>query len=83
MAKKATCSDQFFKGRHFEHEIIVLSVRWYLPFKLSFRDLVEMMAKRGLSLAHAVMRWVQRFVPAFEKRWSSCRCLGSSVGVSS
>jgi transposase-like protein len=42
-----------------------------LRFKLSFRDLVEMMAERGLSLAHTtIMRWVQRFVPEFERRWN-------------
>ena len=44
--------DDLFKGRHFDREIIVLCVRWYLRYKLSFRDLVEMMAERGLSLAH-------------------------------
>ena len=44
--------DELFKGRHFDREIIVLCVRWYLRYKLSFRDLVEMMAERGLSLAH-------------------------------
>ncbi|MEJ8852851.1 IS6 family transposase [Variovorax rhizosphaerae] len=63
--------DELFKGRHFEREIIVLCVRWYLRFKLSFRDLVEMMVERGLALAHTtIMRWVQRFVPEFEKRWN-------------
>jgi hypothetical protein len=47
-----------------EREVIVLCVRWYLRFKLSLRDLVEMMAERGLVLAHTtIMRWVQRFVP--------------------
>ncbi|MDM0053516.1 IS6 family transposase [Variovorax sp. J22R115] len=46
-------------------------LRWYLRFKLSLRDLVEMMAERGLALAHTtIMRWVQRFVPEFEKRWN-------------
>ena len=44
--------DELFKGRHFEREIIILCVRWYLRFKLSFRDLVEMMAERGIDLAH-------------------------------
>jgi transposase-like protein len=45
-------------------------VRWYLRFKLSLRDLVEMMAERGLSLAHTtIMRWVQHYTPEFEKRW--------------
>ena len=39
--------------------------------QVSYRDLVEMMAERGLSLAHTtILRWVQRFVPAFEKRWN-------------
>src|SRR5271169_4974512 len=63
--------DELFKGRHFDREIIVLCARWYLRYKLSFRDLVEMMAERGLSLAHTtIMRWIQRYVPEFEKRWS-------------
>jgi transposase-like protein len=45
-------------------------VRWYLRFKLSLRDLVEMMAERGLSLAHTtIMRWVRHYTPEFEKRW--------------
>jgi transposase-like protein len=35
--------DELFEGRHFDREIIVSWVRWYLRFKLSFRDLVEMM----------------------------------------
>ena len=60
-----------FKGRHFDQEIIVLCVRWYLAFKLSSRDLVQMMAERGIALAHTtILRWVQRYVPDFEKRWS-------------
>ena len=42
--------DDLFKGRHFDQEIIVPCVRWYPRFKLSFRDLVEMMAERGISL---------------------------------
>jgi len=53
--------EEFFKGRHFDREIIILCVRWYLRFKLSFRDLVEMIAERGISLAHTtIMRWIQR-----------------------
>jgi|ERR1700710_2244235 transposase-like protein len=53
--------DKLFDGRHFDREIILLCVRWYLRYKLSLRDLVEMMAERGLSLAHTtILRWVQR-----------------------
>ena len=55
MAKKLQSMDELFKGRHFEREIIVLCVRWYLRFKLSLRDLVEMMAERGLALAHTAL----------------------------
>ena len=59
----------FSKAVNFDREIIILCVRWYLLFKLSFRDLVEMMAERGLSLAHTtIMRWIQRYVLEFEKR---------------
>ena len=53
---------------------IVLCVRWYLTFKLSSRDLVQMMAERGISLTHTtILRWVQRYVPEFEKRWTGMR----------
>ena len=43
---------ELFEGRHFDREVIILCVRWYLRFKLSLRDLAEMMAERGLSIAH-------------------------------
>ena len=69
MIEPALAQD-LFKGRHFDQEIIILCVRWYLTFKLSSRDLVQMMAERGIALAHTtVLRWVQRYVPDFEKRW--------------
>src|SRR5947209_1496592 len=62
---------ELFKGRHFDRDIIILCVRWYLTFKLSSRDLVQMMAERGIVLVHTtILRWVQRYVPDFEKRWS-------------
>ena len=49
----------------------MLCVRWYLTFKLSSRDLVQMMAERGITLTHTtILRWVQCYVPEFEKRWS-------------
>jgi transposase-like protein len=69
-----------FKGRHFDCEVIVLCVRWYLSFKLSSCDLVQMMNERGIGLAHTtVLRWVQRYVPEFEKRWNQyARPVGES-----
>ena len=45
-----TWAQDLFKGRHFDQEIIVLCIRWYLTFKLSSRDLVQMMAERGIAL---------------------------------
>ncbi len=46
---------ELFAGRHFDWEIIVLGVRWYLRYNLSLRDLVEMLAERGLHLAHTTI----------------------------
>ena len=63
--------EQLFEGRHFDREVIILCVRWYLRFKLSLRDLVEMIAERGLSLAHTtIMRWVWRYAPEFDSAGS-------------
>ncbi len=62
--------EELFAGRHFDKEIVVLCVRWYLSFKLSYRDLVSMMSERGISLAQTtILRWVQHYTPEFEKRW--------------
>jgi len=62
--------EEWFGGRHFDAEILVLCVRWYLSFKLSYRDLVSMMSERSIAMAHTtIMRWVQRYAPEFEKRW--------------
>jgi hypothetical protein len=62
--------EALFTGRHFDREVIILCVSWYTSFKLSFRDLVTMMANRGVSLAHTtILRWVQHYLPEFEKRW--------------
>lgn len=53
-----------FTGFRLPAEIIVLAVRWYLRFGLSYRDLEELPAERGIAVDHAtVHRWVQRFTP--------------------
>ena len=72
--------EELFKGRHFDQEIIVLCVRWYLSYKLSYRDLVAMMGERGIGLAHTtILRWVQHYTPEFEKRWKRyARSVGGS-----
>jgi transposase-like protein len=63
--------DDLFEGRRLDHAVIVLCVWWYRRFKLSFRDRVEMMAERGLSMAHtAIIRWVHHYAPEFVRRWN-------------
>ena len=58
-----------FRGRHFEDVVILLCVRWYLRYSLSYRDLQEMMAERGLSIDHVtIWRWVQRYAPVLNQR---------------
>ena len=58
-----------FKWRHFEPTIILLCVRWYCRYQLSYRDLEEMMRERGLSVDHVtIFRWVQRYAPEINKR---------------
>ena len=75
--------DDLFKGRHFDRDVIILCVRWYLRYKLSFRDLVEMMAERGIVFSHTtVMRWVQCYTPEFEKRWNHLPALPGAPGES-
>jgi transposase-like protein len=73
-------TEELFKGRHFDQEIVVLCVRWYLSFKLSYRDLVAMMGERGIDLAHTtILRWVQHYTPEFERRWKRfARSVGGS-----
>ncbi|BCC16504.1 MULTISPECIES: IS6 family transposase [Bacillus cereus group] len=58
-----------FKWKHYQPDIILLTVRWYLRYNLSFCDLVEMMEERGLSIAHTtIMRWVHQYGPELDER---------------
>jgi transposase-like protein len=60
-------STNLFKARHFDQDVTVLCVRWYLSYKRSSRDLVEMINERRIALAHTTIVWrVQRYVPEFE-----------------
>src|SRR6266542_2265587 len=72
-----------FKGRHFNHLLIIQAVRLYVTYKLSYRDVCDLMEERGVTVVHTtVLRWVQRFVPTFEKMWKKyARPVGSSWGV--
>ena len=58
-----------FKWKHFQPEMILVCTRWYLRYALSYRDLVEIMEERGLSVAHTIiMRWIHEYVPMIDKR---------------
>ena len=61
-----------FKWRQFEPEVILLAVGWYLRFSLSYREVEELLAERGLLVDHVtVWRWVQRYAPELERRLRS------------
>jgi len=62
-------AQSLFKWRHFLPEIIVLNVRWYCRYALSYRDLEEMMAERGVEVDHSpINRWVLSYAPELDKR---------------
>jgi len=61
--------ENLFKWKHYQPDIILLTVRWDLRYNLSFRDLVEMMEERGLSITHTtIMRWVHQYGPELDER---------------
>src|SRR5437762_4920319 len=63
-----------FKGFRFPPEIIVLAVRWYLRYGLSYRDVEELLGERGIEVDHVtVYRWVQRFIPLLADAAGPCR----------
>ena len=58
-----------FKWKHFEAEIILWGVRWYLSYPISYRNLQEMMTERGLTISHTTLyRWVQQYAPQLQKK---------------
>ena len=70
MAHRKTERNPLFAGRWFEDDIILLCLRWSFRFKLSYRDLVEILGERGLSISHTtILRWVVRYAETCEKRW--------------
>jgi transposase-like protein len=63
-----------FAGFRFPPEVITVAVRWYLRFGLSYRDVEELLAERGVEVDHVtVYRWVQRFAPPFADAARPCR----------
>jgi transposase-like protein len=65
-----------FAGFRFPPDVIVLAVRWYLRYGLSYRDVEEMLAERGVDVDHVtIYRWVQRFTPLLIDAARPCRHL--------
>jgi transposase-like protein len=63
-----------FKGSHFEKEIILWGVRWYVAYPISYRQLEEMMRERGASVDHSTLnRWVIKYGPEVEKQFRRCQ----------
>jgi len=63
-----------FAGFRFPREVIVLAVRWYLRYGLSYRDVEELLAERGIAVDHVtIYRWVQRFTPLLIDAARPCR----------
>src|SRR5829696_4975486 len=63
-----------FAGFRFPSDVIVVAVRWYLRFGLSYRDVEELLAERGVEVDHVtIYRWVQRFTPLLADAARPCR----------
>ena len=63
-----------FAGFRFPPAVISLAVRWYLRYGLSYRDVEELLAERGIAVDHVtIYRWVQRFTPEFIEAARPCR----------
>jgi hypothetical protein len=68
-----------FAGCRFPVEVITVAVRWYLRYGLSYRDVEELLAERGVEVDHVtVYRWVQRFTPLFA---DAARFAGTRLGT--
>jgi IS6 family transposase len=70
----ARCAFSVFAGFRFPPEVISIAVRWYLRYGLSYRDVEELLAERGIPVDHVtIYRWVQRFTPEFIETARPCR----------
>jgi hypothetical protein len=72
--RPAAIARSAFAGFCFLPDVIVLAVRWYLRFALSYRDVEELLAERGIEVDHVtIYRWVQRFTPLLAEAARPCR----------
>jgi hypothetical protein len=77
--------EERFKGRHFDREIVMLCVRWYLSYRLSYRDLVAIIGECGMGVGMGVapttiLRWVPHDSPELERGWNRyARSVGGNL----
>jgi transposase-like protein len=72
-----------FAGFRFPREVIAVAVRWYLRYCLSYRDVEELLAERGIIVDHVtVYRWVQRFTPSSSRLPACAATLRVTAGSS-
>ncbi|AIK95660.1 IS6 family transposase [Candidatus Odyssella acanthamoebae] len=63
-----------FKGCHFPKDVIMMCIRWYVAYPLSYRHVEELMEERGVYLDHATInRWVVKYSPALEVKFRKCK----------
>jgi transposase-like protein len=71
MRKQSADRNRLFAKRWFADEIIILCVRWYLRFRLSYRDLASIAAEMGIAVSPStILRWVVRYTGEFVSRWA-------------
>jgi transposase-like protein len=70
MSKRRLPRNPLFSRRRFTDDAIILCVRWYLRFKVSYRDLAEIAMELGVLVAPStILRWVIRYAEEFANRW--------------
>ena len=70
--KRQQGRNPLFCKRRFPNRVIILCVRWYLRFRLSYRDLSSIAAEMGVAVAPStILRWVIRYAEEFARRWES------------
>jgi len=73
-AHQVPASRSSFAGFRFPPDVITIAVRWYLRYGLSYRDVEELLAERGITVDHVtIYRWVQRFTPVLIDAARPCR----------
>ena len=77
---QAASRDPIYRRRRYSPELIEQCVRWYLTYRLSYRDLTAMMAEREVTVSHTtIMRWVRHYVRSTAAATPSTRFFGRTA----